>query len=172
MSVVKVSLDSSCLGLSTDEKWAKSERVEFWAWSGSKSLTARNFEQDEQMRLVFRSFDSSGLDLSTDQKWAKSERVEFWAWSGPKSLTARNFEQDEQMRLVFRSFDSSGPDLSTDQKWAKSERVEFWAILLGCFFENVTAENSSYLTEIRRYIKGKCFGPTSSKTIKERNRII
>ena len=137
-----------------------------------KSFTAHNFQENRQMSVVKVSLDSSCLGLSTDPKWAKSERVEFWAWSGPKSLTARNFEQDEQMRLVFRSFDSSGPDLSTDQKWARSERVEFWAILLGCFFENVTAENSSYLTEIRRYIKGKCFGPTSSKTTKERNRII
>ena len=68
MSVLKVSLDSSGLGLSTDQKRAKSERVEFWAWSGPKSLTARNYEQDGQMRLVFASFDSSGQELSTDQK--------------------------------------------------------------------------------------------------------
>ena len=68
MRLVFASFDSSGLELSTDQKLAKSERVEFWAFSGPKSLTARNFAQDGQIRLVLASFDSYGLELSTDQK--------------------------------------------------------------------------------------------------------
>ena len=68
MTVLRVSFDSSGLELSTDQKRAKSQRVEFWVLSGPKCLTARNSEEDGQMRLLLPSFDSSRPELSTDQK--------------------------------------------------------------------------------------------------------